>query len=473
MSETTAYIRTANYSTRSERTIRGLVDYVATGFQQRLSTSGWQFLNKSAQSCILSTLTNLNKGQLHVEWEDEFWDFGKAYTLTKIDGPPRKLSASIKVLKESFWTRLFFHPDFGFADAFMLNEVEVDSLNDLFRIFIINRRVLNEMTSSVSPFVRAISYMTNSRFTNKIGGSRSNISAHYDLPNEVFSAFLSRDLTYSCAVFDEEAKYEVGDLLEERPITLPQASLDEPRIIPADDLERAQLAKLRMVADRARIKPGQRVLEIGCGWGSFAMMAARDYGAEVDTITISEEQLRDATRRIEYAGLSGSIRVHLMDYRNMPESFHNAFDAVVSIGVMEHVGIEFMTGWFESMSWAMKPEGSFKIFTMSTVPDTRWNQYATDGGLRSQVHLPRWSAVLHIGPHYARTLREWSYRFQRNFKSHIEPAMKEYYPGITQLELEIFKRKFIYYYAYSEAGFATRSISDHLFTLTREANLNL
>ena len=106
--------------------------------------------------------------------------------------------------------------------------------------------------------------------------------------------------------------------------------------MPPDDLERGQIAKLRLIAERARLKGGMRVLEIGCGWGSFAMLAAREYGAEVDTITISEEQLHDVRRRIEVAGLSNKIRVHFLDYRNLPSSFHHTFDAVVSIGVMEH-----------------------------------------------------------------------------------------------------------------------------------------
>ncbi|EJD00104.1 S-adenosyl-L-methionine-dependent methyltransferase [Fomitiporia mediterranea MF3/22] len=348
------------------------------------------------------------------------------------------------------------------------------------------------MATSVSPFIRALSYVANSRLANKITGSRSNISAHYDLPTEVFNAFLSRDLTYSCAIFDEEAKGEVGDLVEDRPIAPPQGSLDEPRVISADDLERGQLAKLRLIADRARIKPGSRVLEIGCGWGSFAMLAAREYGAQVDTITISQEQLHDVKRRIEAAGLTHAINVHYLDYRNMPPAFHHAFDAVVSIGVMEHVGIEFMTGWFKSMSWAMKEEGSFKVFTMSTVPDTRWNLYATEvdfvrkyiypGGQLSSVHTLVTSirdaglnvnSIEDIGPHYARTLREWSYRFQRNFDSHIGPAMMNHFPTLTMAELEIFRRKFIYYFAYSEAGFAMRSISDQVFVVTREASTKL
>ena len=200
---------------------------------------------------------------------------------------------------------------------------------------------------------------------------------------------------YSCAIFDEEAGRDAGDLLSTRSIALPEGSPDGP-----DDLERGQIAKLRRVAERARLRPGCRVLDLGCGWGSFAMLAARDYPAKVDTITIALEQVDFARESIAKAGLSDFITVHYVDYRKLPSSFHHTFDAVVSTGVMEHsmskvtlihrwrlrsdglrisllVGIDFMTGWFKVINWAMKPENSFKVFTMSTVPDTRWKAYST------------------------------------------------------------------------------------------------
>ncbi|EEB91514.1 hypothetical protein MPER_10112, partial [Moniliophthora perniciosa FA553] len=202
--------------------------------------------------------------------------------------------------------------------------------------------------------------------------------AHYDLSNEVFAAFLSWDMTYSCAIFDEEAGGCIGDLLQERYIAPPCKHQCEERSNPPDDLERGQLAKLHLLAKRARITEGSRVLEIGCGWGSFAILAAKEYGAQVDAITISQAQKIALDENIQAAGLSHAITVHLMDYRDMPESFHHAFDAVVSIGVMEHVGIEFMDHWFKQMAWAMKVENSFNAFTVTTVPDTRWKLYSTE-----------------------------------------------------------------------------------------------
>ena len=142
---------------------------------------------------------------------------------------------------------------------------------------------------------------------------------------------------YSCAIFDEEAGRDTGDLLSTRPIAPPEGSLDGP-----DDLERGQIAKLRRVAERARLRPGCRVLELGCGWVSFAMLAARDYGAKVDTITIALEQVDFARESIAKAGLSDFITVHYVDYRKLPSSFHHTFDAVVSTGVMEHSMSNFL-----------------------------------------------------------------------------------------------------------------------------------
>ncbi|KAJ7149052.1 S-adenosyl-L-methionine-dependent methyltransferase [Mycena crocata] len=355
-----------------------------------------------------------------------------------------------------------------------------------------SKKRLSEMHTWATPLIRTASYIANTRLANGLTGSKSNISAHYDLPNELFTGFLSWDLTYSGAVFDEEAKGAWGDFLEDRPVAPPRLSYHQERSMPPDDLERGQLEKLHRMAKRARIRPGSKVLEIGCGWGSFAILAAGTYGATVDTLTISVEQKASVDKTVADAGLSHMINVHVLDYRSMPESFHHAFDAVVSIGVMEHIGIEFMQGWFDKMAWAMKPENSFKVFTMTTVPDSRWDQYAGEvdfirkyiypGGQLSSLktlvcHIAEaglnLETVENIGPHYPRTLREWSRRFQDNFDGHIKVGLKTRHPDLSDEEVEIFRRKWIYYFAYSEAGFALNNLSDSMVVVTREANLNL
>ncbi|ESK86199.1 cyclopropane-fatty-acyl-phospholipid synthase [Moniliophthora roreri MCA 2997] len=299
----------------------------------------------AACNTVLKALANVERGELQVLCGDEHWTFGKPYVLTS-DGYSKPLKATIRILDQSVWTRLCLHPDFGFADAFMLGLIEVSALTDVFQIFVLNRKQISELSTCMSPFFSVMSYISNLRFANKVLGSKSNISAHYDLSNEVFAAFLSWDMTYSCAIFDEEAGGCVGDLLQERFIAPPRRRQCEERSNPPDDLERGQLAKLHLLAKRARITKGSRVLDVGCGWGSFAILAAKEYGAQVDAITISEAQRLALEENIQAAGLSHAITVHLMDYRDMPKSFHHAFDAVVSIGVMEHVGIEFMERWF-------------------------------------------------------------------------------------------------------------------------------
>ncbi|KAF8148393.1 Mycolic acid cyclopropane synthetase-domain-containing protein [Crassisporium funariophilum] len=488
---TTKYIETVNYNYAKRGLALSSLEHILNGSQELLAKSQWNPLQNFAKSTILGLLGRVTRGELVIESLDKVYEFGKPYTLT-IDGHSWPLSAKITIKEENFWVRMLLHADFGFADAFMLGEIEVDKLRDVFKIFVLNRKSVGELSTLLTPLVRLVSYISNLRLANGLTGSKSNISAHYDLSNDVFAAFLSWDLTYSCAIFDKEAKGAVGDLIESRPIAPPRSHYLEKRTIPADDLERGQLAKLHLIAQRAHIKKGSRVLEIGCGWGSFSILAAGTYGATVEALTISDEQKVAIDKNIADAGLSHAINVHVLDYRQMPESFYQAFDAVVSIGVMEHVGIEFMRGWFKKMSWAMKPENSFKVLTMSTVPDTRWHQYSTEvdfvrkyiypGGQLSSVNTLvsditaaglNIESIENIGPHYARTLREWGYRFERNFESHIRPALLTQYPQLSPEDIVIFRRKWEYYFAYSEAGFALRSISDHVITTTREANTEI
>lgn len=168
-----------------------------------------------------------------------------------------------------------------------------------------------------------VTALTNSRFANTLSNSLSNIKAHYDLSNGMFSAFLSRDMTYSCAIYpeldrdllEEEGREAMNGALGLKRIVNGSLKKDAPKEKESDDLEEAQIRKLRHIIKKADIRPGHRVLEIGSGWGSLSMEAVKMTNCTVDTLTLSEQQKGLAEERIKAAGLAGRIRVWLMDYR--------------------------------------------------------------------------------------------------------------------------------------------------------------
>lgn len=238
----------------------------------------------------------------------------------------------------------------------------------------------------------------NSRFINSISNSLSNISAHYDISNEMFEAFLSKDMTYSCAYFTPELGGLQGDLTDsQNSLTVSQGAKTcsagrsdsnasdiqtnglHPRhsIPPAphkldaleDPLEKAQYEKLDLIIRNAKIGPTDQVLEIGSGWGSFAIRAVQRTGCQVDSITLSIEQKSHAEKRIGQLGLQDRIRIHLLDYRKLPKRFVGAFDRVVSIEMIEAVGLEYLETYFSVVERSLKPGRGIGVFQVITIPE--------------------------------------------------------------------------------------------------------
>lgn len=268
-------------------------------------------------------------------------------------------------------------------------------------------------------------------------GSRRNIEAHYDLSNEMFAAFLDPSMTYSCALFDENAPW------------------DEQR------LEDAQLRKVDAALDRAGVTDGTRLLEIGTGWGTLAIRAA-ERGAEVVTITLSNEQAALAEKRIAEAGLTDRIEVRLQDYREVD----GTFDAVVSIEMIEAVGEEFWPTYFATIDDRLAPGGTAVIQAI-TLPHDRlrstrntygWIQkYIFPGGQLPSVDAIERTCTAHtglrvrqvhaFGQHYAETLRRWRESFLAAW------------PAVADLGFdERFRRVWEFYFAYCQAGFTAGSI---------------
>ncbi|KAJ2924451.1 hypothetical protein H1R20_g12632, partial [Candolleomyces eurysporus] len=275
----------------------------------------------------------------------------------------------------------------------------------------------------------------------------------------------------------------------------------------SDELHDAQLRKLDYIIAKLKISSNKptRVLEIGSGWGSMAIRIAERYPlATIDTLTLSVQQQELARERIRShsavqrqggdlirtngqssppeSGMEERIRVHLMDYRAMPPDWKGAFDRVVSVEMIEAVGKEFLEEYWRVVDWAMKEKEAVGVVQVITIPEAIF-----PGGLLPTLTLLLQSltagsngrlvvdSVSNIGPHYSRTLREWRRQFVGKFESVIRPALVKEYPEVmggqdadANKEIEVFKRKWIYYYCYCEVGFTTRTLGDHIIAFARE-----
>jgi len=231
---------------------------------------------------------------------------------------------------------------------------------------------------------------------NPVTRSRSNVAHHYDLSGELYDLFLDEDRQYSCAYFAR----------------------------PDMTLEEAQAAKKAHIARKLLIKPGMRVLDIGCGWGGMGLTLARDFGADVTGVTLSREQHAMANARAEKAGLSDKARFELMDYRDVA----GQFDRIVSVGMFEHVGVPHYDEYFASVHRLLRPDGIALIHTIGRAgppgATSPWiTKYIFPGG-----YCPAMSEAVaaierhHLVTtdvevwrlHYAETLREWRRRFEAN-----------------------------------------------------------
>lgn len=283
--------------------------------------------------------------------------------------------------------------------------------------------------------------------------SLGNISAHYDLGNEMFKAFLDETMTYSCPIWERE---------------------DE-------SLESAQMRKLHSILKYANIKPGQYILEIGTGqfllisWGSLAITAARSYGCNVTSITLSKEQQALAQERIKQAGLDDKIQVVLQDYRALDPTVK--YDHIVSIEMLEAVGPEYLSTFFQKCESVLKPMGNLVVQVefvnqVITMPESRYEEYCNKVDF-IQKHRPLMAAIveasgkleidgmINIGPHYAKALRIWSERFMEKFDSFsVESGRQDIYD-------DAFKRKWEFYFAYCRVGFAMRTLGTRQIRFTR------
>ncbi|EIN13978.1 cyclopropane fatty acid synthase [Punctularia strigosozonata HHB-11173 SS5] len=445
-----------------------------------LITKPRTWFSAAARSSILAFLEQaIAVGYLEIEDAQGIHQFGQYTDQCNV--------VHIRVINDNFWSALFLSGDLGFSEAFMIGDIRVDNLKGVFDLWLDNPR-MGGMSSLFNRLSARISGISNALFGQSVTRARLNAMASYDQSNELFKTFLSREMMYSTALWGEEEGGVRGDII----------SGPTP-----DDLERAQLRKLRHVLKAARIKPGYRILEFGSGWGGFAIEAARSYGAQVDTLTLSIEQKKLAEERIKEAGLDGHIRVHLMDYRQLPPEFEKAFDAFVSIEMLEHVGTKYYETYFKMVDWALKDDGSTAVVTSSTFPECRFSAYQPDDFMRRYMwpnsNLPSATALVNAAhsasegrfllegienhaAHYPRTLRTWGRRAAKNLtpaalglspttsKQYIAslPRTQAHYEN--KYDFDALKRKWEYLFSYAAAGFAKGYITCHMLTFTKNVH---
>jgi cyclopropane-fatty-acyl-phospholipid synthase len=324
----------------------------------------------------------------------------------------------------------------GVADAYIEGLWDASDLTTLVRIFVRNRELLDRMETGFARLGGMILKGLHQLRRNSRGGSRRNIAAHYDLGNDLFQLFLDDNLMYSCAVFADES----------------------------EPLEVASRRKLDRVCRKLDLKPGQRVIEIGTGWGGFALHAAKHYGCHVTTTTISGQQHELAAQRIAAAGLGDRITLLQRDYRDL----EGRYDRLVSIEMIEAIGHQFLDTYFAKCSDLLAPDGMALIQAI-TIEDHRYRQALRNVDFIQRFifpgsFIPSISAMLDaagrrgdlklfhledIGPSYAITLRKWRERFNASLARVRELG----YP-------ERFVRMWNFYLAYCEGGFLERSIGD-------------
>jgi cyclopropane-fatty-acyl-phospholipid synthase len=337
-------------------------------------------------------------------------------------------------------SRMMVGGDIGFAEAFIEGEVSTPDLATLLAVAARNADLLRRLEGTAPARIgRRLLHALN---RNTRRGSKRNISAHYDLGNSFYAHWLDAGMTYSSALFTS----------------------------PAMSLEDAQAAKLDRVLDLLDVRDGDRVLEIGCGWGSFAERALDRTSCTLTGITLSAEQLLHARRRLARTIANGRCDLRLQDYRDVA----GAYDRIVSIEMLEAVGTAYWPGYFAQLRQCLRPGGT-AVLQVITIDARRFERYARrpdfiqkhifpGGMLPTKEIIARHTAGAGLTPvtqqffgaDYARTLNQWSARFRSNW------------PEIRRLGFDDrFRRMWEYYLAYCQVGFEIGALDVGLYKISR------
>ncbi|KAM0945005.1 putative cyclopropane-fatty-acyl-phospholipid synthase [Dioscorea sansibarensis] len=375
----------------------------------------------------------------------------------------RRIKSVLKVHNPLFYWKVATEADLGLADAYINGYFsfvdEQEGLLDFFTILIANRDLRNSSGQTINrgwwtPLLLTAGVASARYFfrhisrQNTITQARRNISQHYDLSNDFFTLFLDETMTYSSAIFKSKN----------------------------EDLKVAQIRKISLLIEKARISSQHEILEIGCGWGSLAIEVVKQTGCKYTGITLSKEQLHYAQRRAKDAGLEDRITFFLCDYRQLPRS--HKYDRIISCEMIEAVGHEYM-GEFFSCSDSVLAEDGVLVLQFISIPDDRYDEYRRSSDFIKEYIFPggclpslnRITSAMasssklcvehleNIGIHYYQTLRCWRDNFMAKKRKILSLGFDEK-----------FIRTWEYYFIYCAAGFKTRTLGNYQIVFSRSGN---
>jgi cyclopropane-fatty-acyl-phospholipid synthase len=387
---------------------------------------------------VLSLLQRLQHGTLHVQWPDGHVEqFGAA----PASGPA--LNATLHLHNWTPLTQALKSGDIGFAESYIAGDWTTNNLSELLQLLVANRRDMDELIFG-SWLGRLFYRVRHLLHRNTRSNSKKNIHAHYDLGNAFYELWLDPTMNYSSAWFDNDRSKPMAE---------------------------AQTAKVRRALRMVDAKAGDRILEIGCGWGALAELGGTEFGAHMSGVTLSHEQLAFAHQRMEKLGLTSTSNLRLQDYRDIDDG---PYDAICSIEMLEAVGQEYWPTYFDSVAQLLKPGGKACIQTI-VIDDALFDRYvkSTDfiqqyifpGGclpcpraFRAHAERAGLKVVdeLAFGLDYAETLRRWRHQFMADKTQVLQLGFDERFIRIWE-----------FYLAYCEAAFEQHNTDVLQFTLLK------
>ncbi len=394
-------------------------------------------LSKISEKFILNRLKKLEYGNLKlINYDGKVFHFGNLES---------KLSADIKINNPNFFTNIILGGSSAFGEAHMKKDFYTSNLTNLIEITAKNVKLVYSFSGSLK--LQKIKNLIKKIFaSNTKSKSLKNISKHYDLGNDFFSKWLDKSLTYSSAIYMDQN----------------------------ESLEKAQRNKYQKLIDLLKIKEGNKVLEIGCGWGGFSEYLAKNYNVSIDCITISKKQFEFSKNRIAASGLDNKVNVKFLDYRDVKDKYDN----IASIEMIEAVGENYLDKYFSTIKNSLKSNGtaaiqgitiSDKLFERYRRSEDFIQKYIFPGGfLPSEKFMKKLikkhnlslDKIYTYSDDYAKTLNIWKSNFLNAWKN-ISPL------GFD----EAFKRMWEFYLSYCEAGFKSKNINLIQFSMSNNQSV--